>query len=348
MTPADVWSWNRDNLGDAYRAAMDPQTWRDAADAYGQALLAGSTAPGFRAFHGSPHSFDRFDLGRIGTGEGAQVYGRGLYFADREGTAQAYRDALAGRGQAVMVVGGKAIDRPPYEELSPQSFAYDALDAMNGDPVAAKGYLRRQLKLWMRPGANLDTPAMKDIINGYQNAHDVVDDWAQQGIDWRRGHMYEVNINADPEQMLHWDKPWAEQTPHVQQALTDAGLAPMYRAEPSATGKTWSVVHRGGWVPNAAQSYYRTEAAARADAERLQAATSGRDYAPMDMDAMQRLRQAGIPGLRYLDAGSRGGGEGTHNTVVFDDKLIDVLRKYGVAGLFVAGGAAAAGGQPQQ
>jgi hypothetical protein len=45
MTPADVWSWNRDNLGDAYRAALDPQTWRDAAGAYGQALLAGSVGP---------------------------------------------------------------------------------------------------------------------------------------------------------------------------------------------------------------------------------------------------------------------------------------------------------------
>ena len=27
------------------------------------------------AFHGSPHKFDTFDLGAIGTGEGAQVHG---------------------------------------------------------------------------------------------------------------------------------------------------------------------------------------------------------------------------------------------------------------------------------
>ena len=30
----------------------------------------------------------------IGTGEGAQAYGHGLYFAEREGTAKAYRDNL--------------------------------------------------------------------------------------------------------------------------------------------------------------------------------------------------------------------------------------------------------------
>ncbi|MGP1586221.1 MAG: hypothetical protein ACTTH3_06840 [Schwartzia sp. (in: firmicutes)] len=33
------------------------------------------------AWHGSPHVFDYFDLGAIGTGEGAQAHGWGLYFA---------------------------------------------------------------------------------------------------------------------------------------------------------------------------------------------------------------------------------------------------------------------------
>jgi GNAT superfamily N-acetyltransferase len=32
---------------------------------------------GITAYHGSPHDFDRFDMGKIGTGEGAQAYGHG-------------------------------------------------------------------------------------------------------------------------------------------------------------------------------------------------------------------------------------------------------------------------------
>lgn len=48
----------------------------------------------FFAYHGSPHDFDRFDLSKIGTGEGAQAYGRGLYFAESPKTGQAYRDAM--------------------------------------------------------------------------------------------------------------------------------------------------------------------------------------------------------------------------------------------------------------
>jgi hypothetical protein len=39
------------------------------------------------------------------------------------------------------------------------------------------------------------------------------------------------------------------------------------------------------------------------------------------------LREAGIPGIRYLDAGSRGAGEGSRNYVVFDDKLIDIVSR---------------------
>ena len=44
------------------------------------------------AWHGSPHKFDRFSMDQIGTGEGAQAYGHGLYFADSEDVAKGYRD----------------------------------------------------------------------------------------------------------------------------------------------------------------------------------------------------------------------------------------------------------------
>lgn len=42
------------------------------------------------AWHGSPHSFDRFSTTAIGTGEGAQAFGWGLYFTDLEGIARNY------------------------------------------------------------------------------------------------------------------------------------------------------------------------------------------------------------------------------------------------------------------
>jgi hypothetical protein len=43
--------------------------------------------------------------------------------------------------------------------------------------------------------------------------------------------------------------------------------------------------------------------------------------------ASSALRKAGIPGIRYLDAGSRGAGEGTRNFVVFDPSILKILKR---------------------
>jgi hypothetical protein len=57
-----------------------------------------------------------------------------------------------------------------------------------------------------------------------------------------------------------------------------------------------------------------------------------------DPGAVQKLRDAGTPGITFPN--------GTH--VVFDANTIEILRKYGIAGLIAGGGAAAAATQQQQ
>jgi len=49
---------------------------------------------GKKVYHGSPHRFDKFSLSKIGTGEGRQVFGHGLYFADNPNIAKEYAEAL--------------------------------------------------------------------------------------------------------------------------------------------------------------------------------------------------------------------------------------------------------------
>ncbi len=46
-------------------------------------------------YHGSPYSFDRFTTAAMGTGEGAQAFGWGLYFTDLESIARNYANTLA-------------------------------------------------------------------------------------------------------------------------------------------------------------------------------------------------------------------------------------------------------------
>lgn len=52
----------------------------------------------------------------------------------------------------------------------------------------------------------------------------------------------------------------------------------------------------------------------------------------MPQHATSALREAGIPGIKYLDQGSRTAGQGSSNYVLFDDSIIDILKRYGLMG----------------
>lgn len=225
----------------------------------------------FTVFHGSPHDFDRFSMDKIGTGEGAQAYGFGLYFAEREGVAKSYKEALGSQ---------RMKDGSPFNDADPAHWAADAIARSNGDRQAAAQLLDREM-----------TPDMK-IYEGahYQRllrARGMIergDNIPEIG----RGHLYEVRINANPEDFLDWDKPLSQQSEKVRQAvgpLHDIGFA----SEPGFTHEN----------------------------------TLGADYV-RNTKTRDRLRDAGVPGIRYLDQGSRGAASGTYNYVVFDDKLIEI------------------------
>lgn len=55
-----------------------------------------------KAYHGSPYTFDHFDLGAIGTGEGNQAHGWGLYFAQDRKIAENYKDILGANSGEVI------------------------------------------------------------------------------------------------------------------------------------------------------------------------------------------------------------------------------------------------------
>jgi hypothetical protein len=49
---------------------------------------------GMTVWHGSPHPFAKFDMSKIGTGEGNQAYGRGMYVAQAKNTGEQYQKEL--------------------------------------------------------------------------------------------------------------------------------------------------------------------------------------------------------------------------------------------------------------
>jgi hypothetical protein len=164
--------------------------------------------------------------------------------------------------------------------------------------------------------------------------------------------MYEVKVNADPERFLHWDRPLSEQHPEVQKALRSIGAVPD-PVEVNTAGhfgyslnefKTLTPDHQReliGRLPVNHANYAGDPPGYMAFNELGQI---HRDPAAVS----QALKDAGIPGIRYLDQGSRGAGEGTSNSVVFDANNMEIIRRYGLAGLMAGGGAAAMGGQQRQ
>jgi hypothetical protein len=283
--------------------------------------------PGIRAYHGSPHDFDKFDLSKIGTGEGAQAYGHGLYFAERPETAKAYRDTLS-----------QIMDKRPRE----QQVAGDAIERFGSRDKALstlEDVIKRREAGEVAPWGQYFPYHDEAVL-----ARDLLKtDWQPQPL----GRMYEVNINAHPDQFLDWDKPLSGQTPQIHETMKAAGYS-----SPQVT------------LP----SQYSTVGY-----------TAGREL--NKPDEVARLREMGIPGIKYLDQGSRplsfdpqrvadlefavskhkalgdtakaaefekilaGYPKPTHNYVVFDDKLIDILKKYGIAGMGMIGMGGAASQQ---
>lgn len=127
-----------------------------------------------RAYHGSPHKFEKFDSSKLGTGEGMQTYGHGLYFAESEPVARTYRTSLS---PAKFRLDNKVVDQTPYKN-------WDYFLRMNGGDI---GKLREQVK---------------DTKNKA-----LLDDLVKRGYRLiPGGHMYEVNIHRDPAQFMDWDK----------------------------------------------------------------------------------------------------------------------------------------------
>jgi hypothetical protein len=228
---------------------------------------------GIRAYHGSPHDFDKFSLDKIGTGEGAQAYGHGLYFADNEDVARSYRDSLSADGLGQVARG--------------------RLRQFNGDMDKTIEYLQQRAA----GNANSDAPF---AVNN-QQALAELEAAKAQGI--TRGRMYEVNIKANPEDFLDWDKPLSQQSEAVRRALVELGID-----------------------ENNLQQAGRGELAHRTLVNRRAMETTGDD--PVEPWVTEQLKARGIPGIRYFDGMSRAHQEGSQNMVVFDDALVDILRKY--------------------
>jgi hypothetical protein len=303
-----------DDVGEALiRNATPVATYQKMDDGPSALMPVAPATPMIRAFHGSPHDFDAFDASQIGTGEGAQQYGHGLYVAEQEAVAKSYR--AVGRLPATNTA---AFIKADDEAVELQR----AINGLQNSAMSESQRLgTRTNKDWADVGIKFhpDVEAIyRPKIDALSAQRDAAAAEAQRILreaPRSPGRMYEVEIAADPQHFLDWDKPLSEQSPQVQQALISTGY------DPNVVGSA-----RGNELYRELSSFHNDPQAASA-----------------------ALREAGVPGIKYLDAGSRRAGEGTSNYVVFDPSIMRIVRKYAVPAFATSSAIPAAmGGSAQE
>lgn len=289
------------NMQDRFSfSLMAPPPSREDMMMGGEQIMGMMPMAGITAFHGSPHKFSKFDMSKIGTGEGAQAYGHGLYMAENPKVAKGYRDALSDGG----VVLNQSLDDTREEvikRIAKEREYFDSPDYANAipDPIVEK-------RRWMLTDAQNKSNNAKDGLNLHGYGGEKFKALEAQGVDLkdlydvRDGYLYKVDIPDDQiAKMLDWDKPFTEQPKLVQEKLRELiperyldDMSDQYNMNLTLEDMTgeelYNTLKRAGaddYTPHLAEEYTR----ALRDDER----------------ASMTLNKLGIPGIKYYDQASR-------------------------------------------
>lgn len=247
-------------------AAQVPGLLADATQAMKGLDLAGLL--GLTAYHGSPYRFSKFDPTKIGSGEGAQAYGYGMYFAENPSVAGSYKEMAHAL---------------PISPAAQQAFA-----VLNSNVHPS---------MQARALANLPKEAIEEAKSF-------------------KGNLYTVDIPDEMiGRMLDWDKPISEQKA-IFDAINNSLLKSKYGLDYS-----WLTKERNDGKIFTGKDLYESLLGERFISD-------GKISGIKKPEASELLRQAGIPGIKYLDQGSRGAGQGTRNFVVFpgEEEAIKMLK----------------------
>jgi hypothetical protein len=270
------------------------------AQSQGKSLAQAPTGParnqaGAIVYHGSPHKFDQFDSSKIGTGEGAQAYGHGLYFAENPSVAESYQKTLAGKEPRVL----KGVEPTNEYEKYAVGRVNDKLRI--GNKTVEQAIKETILEARNLRGANDPSYVAREgkIASYLENLWD-----AKPEAPKNTGALYKVDLPDEAiAKMLDWDKPLSQQ--NLQGLGSTVGVK-----DQNATGVN---------LFEEAKKYLAHNPSANAKYKNLNSNVAASEF----------LKDNGFLGIKYLDGGSRGGGQGTSNYVVFpgNEGLLKILER---------------------
>lgn len=266
---------------------------------------------GMIAYHGTPHLIkDKFDISKVGTGEGAQSYGHGMYFAENPAVADSYKIA----GSA------KYGDPDAYANMMVKTYSNNpdkALKVLN-NIMPPKGQTT-----FSGESRELVENAIKSIQSGTYKAKDF-------------GNLYKVDIPDEyVPKMLDWDKPLNLQSPDVLKSIkipqeavdryNEIGkrLDELQWTRGGLDSPEWNKLGQEASELRAKYGLNRSGEELYQEAFRVAKQMGAENPSQV---AAQSLKNQGIEGVRYLDQFSRQGG-GTSNFVVFDPTDVKILER---------------------
>ena len=248
-------------------------------------------------YHGSPHKFDQFDSSKIGTGEGAQAYGHGLYFAENPEVAKSYVSNVSQFDRKLNYKDNKNISQSELMQLVHKEYP-DWLDGVTPSGSVVSSVLDDLMKGVKRDSGKLPKGYAKgsDQAKLYNELKDKIS-FSDNG------NLYKVDLPDEAiAKMLDWDKPLSQQAPEVQKAVSDG-------------------MKKYKWPQSTVDDVLKNANGQQALNYLMPSGNRSQ--------ASDTLRDFGAPGIRYLDGGSRGAGEGTRNFVVFpgNEGLLKILDR---------------------
>jgi hypothetical protein len=279
-------------------------------------------------YHGTPHTLPpternplgEFDASKIGTGEGAQSFGHGIYTAENPLVAKDYQfmeqnwfDTSKAKYK------GKSIDSWYEQAQKDQEKAFRTKDKALEQNATARLAYWENIMTHNHPENVLkqftDPEYGWDAATNYAKSIDLS---KFQGIP-RTGNLYKVDLPDEKiATMLDWDKPLSQQSPQVQAAIEKLTGIKADKAKLNEFDDALLNALQGGTTELPKQP-----------------------LDPMGSDLYQRiiggnpaqvagkLQEQGIAGIKYLDQFSREAGQGTRNFVVFpgEEKNMTILER---------------------
>jgi len=154
-------------------------------------------------YHGTPHQFPgteenplgEFDASKIGTGEGVQAYGHGIYLAEDPDVAKTYQSAQSPSARKATMT----------------------LQASDGNVNKAIAAMKKEVATMT---AHKDSPYLRQ--GAFQETQDALNYLQQmkKGAAPQTGALYTADLPDEMiDRMLDWDKPLSEQSPAIKKAM---------------------------------------------------------------------------------------------------------------------------------